>query len=113
MIAAFATTGITFYVLSIKEIKTVLFQNFNEKMVSKFIAILPFLVSFGMYLGRILRWNSWDILHKPFSLFTDVFVIITNPIENIEAWAFTILFGLFLRLVYWVFEKYFSYYIQA
>jgi uncharacterized membrane protein len=63
-------------------------------------AILPFLVGFGIYLGRVLRWNSWDILHNPFLLFSDVFEIITSPLENMEAWAFTILFGLFLKLVY-------------
>ncbi len=113
MIAIFAITGLTFYVVSVKEMRQLLFENLNKKIIIKSLAILPFLVSFGMYLGRVLRWNSWDILHNPFILFTDIFEIITSPIDNMEAWIFTILFGLFLKLGYWCFEKYIFFYIKG
>lgn len=106
MIAVFAITGITFYVLSIKEIETVLFNNFKKEIVLKFIAILPFLASFGMYLGRVLRWNSWDILHNPQNIFTDVFAIVIHPFANIDAWLFTVLVGLLLKLSHWCFKKF-------
>jgi uncharacterized membrane protein len=106
MISVFAITGLAFYVVSVKEMKQLCFKHFNQKIVLKFLNILPFAVSFGMYLGRVLRWNSWDILHNPLSLFMDVFTIITNPIENMEAWAFTIFFGLFLKLVYRFYKKF-------
>lgn len=113
MISIFAITGLSFYLVSVKEMKQLFFEHFSQKIILNSIWMLPFLVSFGMYLGRVLRWNSWDILHNPFILFTDVFAIITSPIENIEAWAFTILFGLFLRLAYWVFENYLFDYMEA
>lgn len=106
MISVFAITGLAFYVVSVKEMKQLCFKHFNQKIVLKFLNILPFAVSFGMYLGRVLRWNSWDILHNPLSLFMDVFTIITNPNENMEAWAFTIFFGLFLKLVYRFYKKF-------
>jgi uncharacterized membrane protein len=106
MISIFAITGLAFYVVSVQEMKQLCFKHFNQKIVLKSLIILPFAVSFGMYLGRVLRWNSWDILHNPFILFTDVFEIITNPIDNLEAWAFTIFFGLFLKLVYWIYEEF-------
>ena len=106
MISIFAITGLAFYVVSVQEMKQLCFKHFKQKIVLKSLIILPFAVSFGMYLGRVLRWNSWDILHNPFILFTDVFEIITNPIDNLEAWAFTIFFGLFLKLVYWIYEEF-------
>jgi uncharacterized membrane protein len=106
MISSFAITGLAFYVVSVQEMKQLCFKHFNQKIVLKSLIILPFAVSFGMYLGRVLRWNSWDILHNPLRLFMDVFTIITNPIENMEAWAFTIFFGLFLKLVYWIYEEF-------
>ena len=113
MIAIFAITGFAFYVISIKEMRPVLLQQFNQKIVSNCIVILPFLVSFGMYLGRVLRWNTWDILHKLFSLFSDVLALIIDPLENIDAWLFTLFFGLFLKLGYWCFENYLFGYIKA
>lgn len=90
MISVFAITGITYYIFSIRDIEEVLLKNFSIKLVSMFMAILPFMVSFGMYLGRVLRWNSWDLLHTPFGLLMDIFAILTNPIDNLQAWLFTI-----------------------
>lgn len=29
--------------------------------------------SVGTFLGRFQRWNSWDVLHRPFQLFADLF----------------------------------------
>ena len=113
MITVFAVTGLAFYVVSIKEMKQLLLEHFNQKIVLKFMVILPFVVGFGMYIGRVLRWNSWDILHNPFVLFKDIFEIIANPIDNMEAWAFTILFGLFLKFTFWCFEKYLFDYMEA
>ena len=33
----------------------------------------------GVYIGRVLRWNSWDILTRPLELFQDLFNILINP----------------------------------
>lgn len=107
MLAVFSITGLTFYLVSVKEMKQLLFAYFNQKLVLRFLAILPFLVSFGIYLGRVLRWNSWDILYNPLSLFIDVFAIITNPVTNFTAWAFTLSFGLVIKFATWFFENYF------
>ena len=112
VIVLFAITGLAFYLYSLKDTAQILTTHFNKKKVSKFILALPFLVSFGMYLGRVLRWNSWDLLHKPFGLFTDVFTIFTNPVDNLKAWLFTILFGMFLKLSYWFFEKFLFNYMK-
>lgn len=106
MIAMFSITGIAFYLFSLNDIVEVLSRHFSRKTISVFTIILPFLVGFGIYLGRVLRWNSWDILHKPNYLFMDVFEIFTNPLIHIEAWLFTISIGLFLKLAYWVFGKF-------
>ncbi|PHR11102.1 MAG: hypothetical protein COA40_12275 [Aequorivita sp.] len=112
MLTVFSVTGLCFYIVSVKEMKQFLFAFFNQKTVLVFLAVLPFLVSFGMYLGRVLRWNSWDILHNPVSLFVDVFEIITDPVANYSAWTFTLSLGLVIKFASWFFENFIFDYLQ-
>ena len=59
------------------------------------------LTSFGVYLGRFRRWNSWDILSSPEQLLGDISRHFLNPLDHRHAWAFTFLCGLFLLSAYW------------
>lgn len=106
MITVFAIAGLAFYVCSLRDVITILSTNFKKAMVINILAVLPFLVSFGMYLGRVLRWNSWDVLHRPFHLLTDISGLLFAPIENRDAWLFIIPLGFFLKLLYLAFEKF-------
>ena len=56
--------------------------------------------SFGVYLGRFLRWNSWDILSNPRALLYDVAIRLLDPLAHPKAYAFTLLVGGFLVLAY-------------
>ncbi len=64
-----------------------------------------FLCSFGIFLGRFLRYNSWNILNKPHLLFTDCLNFILYPLAHIKVWAFTIGFGLMLTGLYYIYLK--------
>ena len=55
------------------------------------------LASFGIYLGRVLRWNSWDVLANP-HLLSDLDGIVADPI----AIGMTVLLASFLTLSYLV-----------
>lgn len=56
------------------------------------------LSSYGIYLGRVQRWNSWDILTKPHLLIQDSFLQLANP----EAWGIIVGFSLFLGISYFI-----------
>lgn len=62
------------------------------------------LSGFGVYLGRFLRWNSWDIVHRPHLLFQDILARVFNPVQHFQTWSFTAGFGILLMLAYlfWV-----------
>jgi uncharacterized membrane protein len=65
------------------------------------VCAILFLGSFGVYLGRFHRWNSWDVLNNPVGLGLDIFYKITNPMENYKAWAITVLFTAVYSLLYY------------
>ena len=50
--------------------------------------------AYGIYLGRVERWNSWDALARPFALFNDIFDDFRHPIRNRDAWELTALFAI-------------------
>ena len=64
------------------------------------IVIIIFLTSFGVYLGRFLRFNSWDIFVNHFSVLRSVWGILSQAAIHIEAYLYTILFFFFIYLSY-------------
>lgn len=72
--------------------------------------ILFFLTSIGVYLGRFIRWNSWDIIDHPFQIIGDVLGLFIYPIYNIFALVFILLFTVILILAYETFKMLLSVY---
>lgn len=65
-----------------------------------FIALVAGLSGFGIYLGRFLRFNSWDVLFRPFALTRGVGRWATDPLGHPGSVAFPMLFATFLFLAY-------------
>ncbi|MBS1510587.1 MAG: DUF1361 domain-containing protein [Bacteroidetes bacterium] len=63
------------------------------------IAVL-FFGSFGVYLGRFLRWNSWDVLQNPLHLFGTIAVRIINPVIYWQTWGITVLLTALFYLLF-------------
>lgn len=60
-----------------------------------FAVIVQFCSGFGIYLGRVRRWNSWDALFNPIVLLNEVLDSL-----QYKPLIFSFLFGLFLLLTY-------------
>jgi uncharacterized membrane protein len=69
--------------------------------VNLFIMACLFLGSYGIYLGRFLRFNTWDIFADPIGLFIKISERILWPHEHLHTWAFTTLFAFLLGLIYY------------
>ncbi len=61
------------------------------------------LSSFGIYLGRVLRWNSWDVFARPGPLSSAIANGVLHPLSHPRPVALTILFTSFLLLSYLAF----------
>jgi uncharacterized membrane protein len=64
------------------------------------VAIVLFLKGFGVYLGRFLRWNSWDVIARPSALAAAAASALATP----RALVFSVLFGAFVGVGYLVFS---------
>jgi uncharacterized membrane protein len=58
------------------------------------------LASFGVYLGRFLRWNSWDVLTSPHGLLADTWTRVANPSDHPGTFAVVVLLTAFLTVGY-------------
>lgn len=105
VISTFAITGMLLFCFSLFQMKRILFGFFSRKTSQAIIIATIFLSAFGVYIGRFLRYNSWEILSHPIQLFSDIFNMVLHPIINQEVWIFTFSFSLFLWLGYSVFIK--------
>ena len=104
LILSFAWTGLLFGFLSLWDIEDLLRNRLKEKYVVGISVLLLFIGSFGIYIGRYLRWNSWDILTSPFQLLYDIGDRLVNPLSHPRTWGVTLLMGLFLNMLYFSFR---------
>lgn len=105
VVTSFALNGVLLFYLSILDMGQVLKPYFKKSTMGYTTTIICFLSGFGIYLGRFLRYNSWEILSNPKYLFVDIIDIIIKPFLYKEAWLFTILFGCFLNLGFWIIKS--------
>ena len=104
VVSSFAFNGLLMFSLSLLNMETLLNHYFKRKTTNFVMIFILFLSGFGVYLGRFLRYNSWEILQHPLDLFNDIFNIIVLPNQHLEAWLFTFLFGAFLSIGFWIFK---------
>lgn len=104
LILSFAWTGLVFGFLSLWDIEKILSKSINRIWMSLISVCLLFIGSFGIYLGRYLRWNSWDIINEPFNLLYDITDRLINPFDHPRTWGVTLFMGIFLNMIYWTFR---------
>ncbi len=100
MILSFAWNGLMLGFVSLADVQKVLAKRFGSFLGWAFAILAIVLGSFGIYLGRYLRWNSWDIITNPISIAYDITERVLNPLVYPKAWAMTIVFSTFLLLCY-------------
>lgn len=88
--------------MSIYLIHCHLIKRVSTKSASVIIAGVLLACSFAIYLGRSLRWNSWDVLVNPAGLIFDVSDRVVNPVAHTQSFVTTAIFFLLLASTYTV-----------
>lgn len=64
------------------------------------LGVVFFLSGFAVYLGRSLRWNSWDVVSNPAGILFDVSDGIVNPLAHPQILLTTMTFFLLTSVTY-------------
>ncbi len=103
MYSSFGVLGISLFAHSLRafgEIAHGVLKFNNGKMLLWLELIIIFLSSIGVYLGRALRWNSWDIITQPMNIMESIASLFLNPLVHSYAWVSIIPMFLLLVIVH-------------
>ncbi len=109
MIASFAGTGILLGLCSLQIMGRLTLQKFGAFWSWLFVVISSLLAGFGIYLGRYLRWNSWDVLLNPGQLFQDISNRILQPLSYPQTWFISFLFAALVISSFLIFTHFCEY----
>ncbi len=91
--------GIVTYIYSLRPVVGLLIKKYKkikEEQWGLFVMIFNFMVSFGVFLGKIQRTESWDIFTNPLRVLTQI----NNSLHDPNAFVFVFLFGVLINVIY-------------
>ena len=100
LLLSFAWYGILFGIISVRQMEKLFESLFNKKFDWIFILPVMALNGFGIYIGRYLRFNSWDVLVNPLQLIQDIVYLFIHPIRNRFDWSMIVCYTILLTLIY-------------
>jgi uncharacterized membrane protein len=104
LIFSFAWNGLLLGILSVRQMEKLL-PGKNELRNNVFIISIMALSALGVYTGRYLRYNSWDVLSNPFHLTADMLDMIAHPLHYGQAWSMIVCYTILLTFIYTMLKK--------
>jgi uncharacterized membrane protein len=105
LVVSGAWNGILFFMISLLRIERFLYATCQKNLVNKIMLLLILLCGYGVYIGRYLRYNSWNVVTDPFDILKTSTHHIHHPLQNLNVWLFTFIFSLFLAIMYFTIKK--------
>jgi len=94
-----AGTGLLLGYLSLIDVHEIVAENFGRAIGWVLALSSLLLTGFAIYLGRFLRWNSWDVLTRPTIVF-DIADGLLHPASHSRSFAVTLIYGIILGFGY-------------
>jgi len=96
----FAWTGLLLGIVSLYLMQEIIARMLGKPISWLFVIAVTCLSSFGVYVGRFMRWNSWDTWDHPVALIFDIWDQIRHPLANKDTFIFTLIFSLLILFIY-------------
>jgi len=100
LILSFVWNGLLLGILSVRQMEKILEIKWGRKSEMFFVYPVMLLNALGVYIGRYLRFNSWDVITNPFQLIQEIFLLLIHPLQNRFDWSMIICYSLFMTLIY-------------
>lgn len=91
-------TGMLLGIISLYLMQDIIFRTFGRFAGWVFVFAISAASSFGMYIGRFVRLNSWDILQNPAETTMEILGLVIDPTMRLA--AFTVLYTMFFLFVF-------------
>jgi len=105
LIFSFAWNGLLLGIISVRKTEMILEIVTGRRFSLLIVFVVMWLNAFGIYIGRYLRFNSWDIVMQPFSLFREMFEVIFHPLRNKMEWGMIAVYAVFMTVLYITMKK--------
>jgi uncharacterized membrane protein len=105
LILSFAWNGLLLGILSTRQVEKLLAP--DASFIGRWVFLYPimWLNALGVYIGRDLRYNSWDIVANPVALTRDIITMIIHPLRHQDAWSMIFCYSFLLALIYLALDK--------
>lgn len=100
MIFSYASTGVILFYATLFMMEKLLKMYFKTSTTTFLLLGILFLNAFGIYLGRYMRFNSWDIISNPMGLIGEILTYVSNPFAHPRIWGITFTYGMLFFVGY-------------
>jgi uncharacterized membrane protein len=97
--------GLIIGLISLIQVEQFLSRHLKPIAVKTIVLASFLLCGYGIYIGRFLRFNSWNIITDIDGLFDASFERIIHPFHHISTWSFTLLFAAMMAVFYYTIKS--------
>ncbi|MBC7848501.1 MAG: DUF1361 domain-containing protein [Chitinophagaceae bacterium] len=105
LLLSFAWNGLLLGIVSVRQMEKIVTFTWKPVRIWLFVYPIMWLNALGIYIGRYMRYNSWDVLTDPFHLLADIGNMLLHPIEYRFAWGMVFCFSIFMTIIYTVLKR--------
>lgn len=101
IVTSAAWNGLCLGFISLMQVEQFLLRTVRQGKTQLLIFSFIFLCGYGIYIGRYLRFNSWDLVSAPGRLLSETIQHFVDPVTHFRVWEFTLLFSVMLSIIYY------------
>lgn len=101
LVISAAWNGLILGLVSLMNVENFLLRYLKKAWVNLIVCISLLLCGYGIFIGRVLRFNSWDMATDPGTLVYTSAKHVLLPQRYSKLWVFTLLFAVLLGIIYY------------